>query len=226
MQGSIASHRKTDLCGAAQPGVEFVQLNIWKLQMTEKVLVKALSVLTRPGEPGGDGGLPVAEDAFGRGSIQSFGQCRQHDGDLLGRGFQPVQGRVAAGTERRVARLTAEGLNLLGTAMLAIPDERMNVRVSDAEVRALLVGTGEAIGGYALRSSPAAFHLAPGAYRSRYWSSTQRGSGGASTGGAIVGGSWLEQTMERRTHRGLCFRLDKTMMGPAQGTEPRQREDE
>ena len=32
------------LCGVAQPGAQFVQLDIPKLEMTEKVLVEALSV--------------------------------------------------------------------------------------------------------------------------------------------------------------------------------------
>ncbi len=77
---------------AAYPLPQFVQLDICKLELTEKVLVEALSVLSSAGEPGGNGRLPVAEDSLGSGSVQPFGQCRQHDGDMLGRGFQPVQG--------------------------------------------------------------------------------------------------------------------------------------
>jgi hypothetical protein len=97
-----------------------VQLEIGKLEMTEKVFMEALSVLPSAGEPGGDRRLTVAEDPLGCGSIQSLGQCRQHDGDLLGRSFQPVQGSVTSSTERGTASLTAKGLNLLGTAMRAI----------------------------------------------------------------------------------------------------------
>jgi hypothetical protein len=128
--------------------------------------------------------------------------------------------------ERGAARRASKGLDALGSPMLAIADERMPVCVSVAEVCALPVGTGEACGGYTLRSSPAAFHLAPGAHRSRYWSCTQRASGGMSTDGAIVGGAGFEQTMERRAHRGLCSGLHKTRMGKAVGTQQRQREDE
>jgi len=55
----------------------------------------------------------------------------------------------------------------LGTAMRAISNQSMNVGIGDAEVRALLIGTGEALGVYPLGGSPPAFDLAPGAYRRR-----------------------------------------------------------
>jgi hypothetical protein len=45
------------LCGVAQPGAQFVQLDIRKLELTEKVLVEALSVLPCAGEPGRDRGV-------------------------------------------------------------------------------------------------------------------------------------------------------------------------
>ena len=48
------------LFGAAQPCAQFIQLEIRKLEMTEKVLVEALSMLPSTGEPGSDGGLSVA----------------------------------------------------------------------------------------------------------------------------------------------------------------------
>jgi len=206
------------LCGAAQPGAQFVQLQVWEQEMAEAAFVQGLGMLPGARQPSRDRGLSVAEDAFSRGRVQPFGQRRQHHGDLVGGRFQPVQGRVMSSAEGGAARLTAKGLDALGSPMLAIADERMPVGVSVAEVCALPVGTGEAFGGYTLRSSPAAFHLAPGAHRSRYWSCTQRASGGMSTDGAIVGGARLEQTMERRAHRGLCSGLHKTRMGPAKGT--------
>jgi len=37
-------------------------------------------------------------------------------------GFQAIQGGVASSTERGAAGLTAEGLDALGLAVLAIPD--------------------------------------------------------------------------------------------------------
>jgi len=64
--------------------------------------------------------LSVAEDPFGSGGVQPFGQRRQHHGDLVRRGFQTVQGSVAPGSERGKARRASKGLDPFGTAMLAI----------------------------------------------------------------------------------------------------------
>jgi hypothetical protein len=96
-----------------------------------------------------------------------------------------------------MARRASKGLDPFGTAMLAIANQGMNVGIGDAEVGARLVGTSEALGVYSLRCSPAAFDLAPGAHRSRCWLYTRRGSGGDTTGGAIVWGAGLEQMVER-----------------------------
>ena len=74
---------------ATQPGAQFVQLEIRKLEVAEKVLVEALSVLPCAGQPGGDSGLSVAEDTFGSEDL-AFGQRREHHGDLVQGGFQTV----------------------------------------------------------------------------------------------------------------------------------------
>jgi len=157
--------------------------------------MKELCVLACASEPRRDRDQTVAEDPFGRGSIQSFGECRQHYGRLIGRGFQTVQGGVAASTERGAASLAAKGLDLLGTAMLAIPYKRVDVRIDDPEVGALLIGTGKAFSGYPLGGSPAAFHLTPGAYwrrgRSHLCSSEV-------TEGAIKRGAGFEKTVGHR----------------------------
>jgi hypothetical protein len=50
-----------------------------------------------------------------------------------------------------------------GPATRAISDQRVAVSISDAEVRALLIGAGEALGLHPLGGSPPAFHLTPGA---------------------------------------------------------------
>jgi hypothetical protein len=60
--------------------------------------------------------------------------------------------------------LAAKGLDLLGTAVLAIPNQRVNVSIGDPRVRALPIGTGETLGVHPLGCSPPAFHLTPGAY--------------------------------------------------------------
>jgi hypothetical protein len=64
-----------------------------------------------------------------------------------------------------VAGLTAKRLDALGLAMLTIPDQSMNVCVSDAKVGTLSVETGEALGVHSLGCSPSAFDLAPGSNR-------------------------------------------------------------
>ena len=110
-------------------------------------------------------------------------ESREHHGDLVRRGFQPVEGGVTPRTERGTASRTSEGLDPLGLAMFAISDQRMDVSIGDPEVRTLSVGTSEAFGGYPLGCSPAAFHLAPRAHRRRLY--FRRGSGAAATGGAV-----------------------------------------
>ena len=70
-----------------------------------------------------DGGLSGSENALCSGRIQSFGQRRQDHGDVLGRGFQAIQGGVASGAESGTAGLTTECLNTLSLAMLAIPEK-------------------------------------------------------------------------------------------------------
>ena len=64
------------LCGAAQPGAQFVQLEVREPEMAEEALVQGLGVLASTSQPGGDGGLSIAEDTLGRRRIQPFGQRR------------------------------------------------------------------------------------------------------------------------------------------------------
>src|SRR5215469_11522538 len=45
-----------------------------------------------------------------------------------------------------VAPASAECLDVLGMAVLAIPDQRMDLSIGDAEVQTLLIGTGKALG--------------------------------------------------------------------------------
>src|SRR5215469_13439739 len=101
----------------------------------------------------------AAEASSPSASAQS---TREHHGNLLGGSFQMVQRRIASSAERGVARLTAERLDPLSMPMLAIPDERMDVSVSDPEVQTLLIGTGETLGIDAFRGTSPAFDLAPG----------------------------------------------------------------
>ena len=122
-------------------------------------------------------------------------ESREHHGDLVRRGFQPVEGGVTPRTERGTASRTSEGLDPLGLAMFAISDQRMDVSIGDPEVRTLSVGTSEAFGGYPLGCSPLVFHLAPGTYWCRGRFHTRRGDAGEATSWAVKRGSWSEEAL-------------------------------
>jgi hypothetical protein len=79
----MAYQRKTHLFGAAQPGAQFIQLEVGDLQGVEAVLMQRLCMFPCTSEPGGEGGLPGAEDPLGSRWVQPFGQCRQYHGDLV-----------------------------------------------------------------------------------------------------------------------------------------------
>ena len=187
-----------------------------------RVLVQSLSVLASAREPVGDGGLPVAEDppSFGRIQPTSRGQSTPRRPGTRG-SFQAVQRSMAPGSERGTASRASQCLDALGMAMLAIPNESMNVSVCDAEVRALVVRTGEAICVYPLGCSPAAFDLGPRADRWSRRLHTRREGRGEATGGAIAWGAWLEKSVDCGVQR-HCFRVRKPMTGPVKMTKLRQ----
>ena len=108
--------------------------------------------------------MAVAEDPLGGGWVEPTGSGRQHHGDLVRGGFQTVQGSVAPGSERGTASLTAKGLDALGMATFAIPNQGVEVSIGDTGVRTLRVRTSVALGIHSLRCSSATFHLTPGAY--------------------------------------------------------------
>src|SRR5215469_16037497 len=83
---------------APKSGAQFVQLEVWDMQSAKEAIVQRLSVQTCASEPGSDGGLSKAKDTLSSRRIQPFGQRSQHHCDLMGRGFQTVQGRVASST--------------------------------------------------------------------------------------------------------------------------------
>ena len=138
----------------------------------------ALCVLASTGQPAGDGGMSKAEDTLCSRGIQPFGQRCQHHGDLMGRGFQTVHGRVASRAECGMASLAAESLDLFSPTMLAISHQRVDLRIGVAEVEALLIGAGEPLGVDPLGCAPAAFHLSPGTHRLWCRPARQRGRGG------------------------------------------------
>src|SRR5512133_1629695 len=100
--------------------------------------MQGLRVLASARQPGGNGGLTVAEDSLSGRRIQSFGERRQHHCDLTGGSFQTVQGGVAPSSERHVASLAAKRLDALGMAMRTIPDQGVDMSICDPGVWALL----------------------------------------------------------------------------------------
>ena len=225
-QGVDGQPEPEDLLVAAQPGSQFIQLEVREPEMAEGALVQGLCVLASASHPGGDGGLPVAEDPLGSGRVQPFGKRSQHQSDVVRGGFQTIQGGVASGSERRVAGLAAKGLDPLGMAMRAIANQRMNVSVCDPGVRTLMVGAGEALGVHPFRCSPAAFDLAPRSDRKRRWLHNRREGGGEATGWTIEGGARLEKTLDRGAHLRCRSRVGRAMMGPGKMIKLCQREHE
>jgi len=80
-------------------------------------------------------------------------------------------------------------------AMLAISDQGVDMSIGDPGVRALLVGTGEALGVHPLGRSPAAFHLTPRSHRRRCRPHNRRVGAGEATGGTVKWGAWLEEML-------------------------------
>ena len=132
-----------DLCGAAEPGSNFVQLQVRDVQVAEAVLMEDFCVPACTREPPRNRGLLKAENPHSRRRIQSFGQRREDHCDLVRWGFQTIEWSVASSAECGAALLTAKGLDALGLAMLAIANQRVDARVSVPEVLALLIGTGK-----------------------------------------------------------------------------------
>jgi len=102
---------------------------------------------------------------------------------------------MVASREGGVASLAAKGLDALDMAMLAIANEGVDLGIGDPEVPALRVGTGVAFGVYPFGCSPSAFDLAPGSYRCTCRSYTRRVGTAESTGGAVIWGAWLQETL-------------------------------
>jgi hypothetical protein len=55
---------------AAQPGAQFIQLEVRKLEVGEAAPMQDLRVLASAGQPGGDSGMPIAEDPLSGRRVQ------------------------------------------------------------------------------------------------------------------------------------------------------------
>jgi hypothetical protein len=165
VQGSMASHSQSTC--VEQRNLVRISSNcrcgrcrLWKDRSW-----KSSACLPARVRKAGDGGLTGAEDPFGSRKIQPFGQRSEHHGDLVRGCFQTIQRCVAPGSERCMTGRASKGLDPFGLAMLAIPNQSVDLSLSDPEGGALLIGTGVALGLHALGGSPPAFHLSP---RSRH----------------------------------------------------------
>src|SRR2546429_148528 len=211
-----------NLLGAAQPGAQLVQLEVREMQMAEDALVQGVRVPACSSEPSRHRGLSKAKDPLGGGKVEPFGQSREHHGDLLRGRFQAIQGGVASSAERGAASLTPERLDVLGLTMFAIAHQSVLSSVSVAKVGALSVRTGEPFGVDAFGGSPSAFHLTPRTHWGRHWPCTRRSSEAESTGGAIVWGARLQQTLERAA-LGPSSRGGRPKRVPVKTPQQRQR---
>ena len=71
------------LCPVAEPTPQFVELKMREAEILKEVLMQGCAVCASPRQPGGDGGLAMAEHAQRRGHAQPFRQRREHFRELL-----------------------------------------------------------------------------------------------------------------------------------------------
>ncbi len=135
-----------DLCVAAQPRAQFIELQMGEHKVAEGALMQRLGMGSRPHQPACDRGMSNTKDAFRRRDIQSFRQGTQHQGHTIRRRCEPIQLRVEARTEPAATRLTAPPLDSLGFSVAPIAHDGMDIRTADPIVLAGLIGTGEALG--------------------------------------------------------------------------------
>ena len=158
-----------------------------------------------------DGGLSKTEDPLSRGSIQPFCERGEHHGDLLGGGFQTIQGGVTTSTEGGAAGLTTERLDQLDMAMFAITDEGVDVRISVAEVPALRIRTSEPFGVDASGGLPGGFshqtrdaqQQALALHPTRLWSRVDRPGNRLASGASRDVGAWCAPGLPLSTGQDL-----------------------
>ncbi len=131
---------------------------------------------------------------------------------------------MASRGEGLTASLAAQGLDALSRAVGAVADERVDLRVGDAEVDAGGVVAGEALGVDLLGSATPAPDLGPGTDERRGRSRGYKGGLLLPTVRAVVGGAGLEQPLVSGP-RGSGLRLDRPMQVP-EPDEPEQAEEE
>src|SRR6266540_6459835 len=104
----------------------------------------------------------MAEHPHGSGHAQPFSECRQHFGNPVGSGFEPIERRIAARAEGRATCLATQGLSSFVLPMRAVTEEGMDLCISDLIVETGAIGTGKPLGQNAFGSAAPAFAFAPG----------------------------------------------------------------
>jgi len=74
VQGVDGQPQPEHVLRAAQPGSQFIQLEMGELQMAEGSLVQGLCMFKSASQPDVDRGLSVAEDPPSFGRVQPFGK--------------------------------------------------------------------------------------------------------------------------------------------------------
>jgi hypothetical protein len=110
--------------------------------------MEELSVLACASQPRGAGGLTGALRPVGPRKHPDLRPVQRAPWRSGARKCSDGTGGVAPSTEGGAASRASKGLDVLGTARLAIPDKRVDGSSGDPEGGALLSGTGQACGGY------------------------------------------------------------------------------
>jgi hypothetical protein len=106
-----------DMRPAAQPGAQFVQLDMREGEVLQGAVMYPCALLSSPAQPGSDRARVRAKYAPSGCHIQAFAQRGEHFSDAGGGSFESVQWGVAAGAEGRAAGLTAKGLKAFACAV-------------------------------------------------------------------------------------------------------------
>src|SRR5262249_993538 len=131
------------LSTVAEPGTQFIELDVRQVQALENAVVEHGSVLPSSSQPGGDCGVALAKDPYRRRDIHPFCERSQHLRKTLGCGFEAVQWRISSCAGGGAAGLAAQGLDAFGLPVYAIADQRVDLCIGDTIVSTRTVRTGE-----------------------------------------------------------------------------------
>ena len=143
---------------------KFIELNVFELEFLEEMIVELATMLTGTCEPGADGGLAHLESLFDGRDIYPQSQEVERIADFFGRRFEPIQDSVLARSIFLGASVALEILDGIFLATLAIPNNGVDMLISDAEIVAGRVRAKVTLGCDRFLPSAFSFDLAP-----RHW---------------------------------------------------------